>query len=122
MNRCAKSAMTAPSQTRRRSEMSKEKTYGLRGHTLAQIIAKSETDGPGFPPWRVDTVHDLAVALEQAEAKLKEVRGDTARLNWIDQNMDCTLHGPGLSVSLVEIGNRETLRQAIDRAIADREG
>jgi len=56
------------------------------------------------------------------EAGLEEVQRDTERINWIDQNMDCTLHGPGLSVSLVEIGNRETLRQAIDRAIADREG
>ena len=47
---------------------------------------------------------------------------DTARLDWIDKQMDCDLAGHGLHVSQVNIEDNQTLRQAIDAARAGGEG
>jgi len=51
--------------------------------------------------------------------RLKAYSDDSRRIDWIDRNMDCDLSGPGLHISSVEIGDEETLRQAIDRVAAE---
>ena len=56
--------------------------------------------------------------LKESHLKTEEWRdkanNDSDRLDWIDKNMDCTLSGNGLHISSLEIGDDQTLRQAID--------
>lgn len=70
-----------------------------------------------------DEIADLKlelVCLQKENDRLRsQVSDDTKRIDWIDRNMDCDLSGPGLHVSSVEIGDTETLRQAIDRVAAE---
>lgn len=53
------------------------------------------------------------------KAELEAAKEDSKRLNWIDRYMDCTLAGPGLHISRVEIGDDQTLREAIDEAMKE---
>ena len=53
-----------------------------------------------------------------SQEQLKGWMEDSARLDWIDRNMDCDLSGHGLHVRLVDQEDDQTLRDAIDDAIS----
>ncbi len=61
-------------------------------------------------------IETLISEVEQLQIENKESKEDTDRIDWIDRHMDCDLAGPGLHVSLVDINNDQTLREAIDEA------
>jgi hypothetical protein len=54
--------------------------------------------------------------VDSLRGQLAEAAKDTARIDWIDRNMDCDIAGEGLHVSLVDIDDDQTLREAIDEA------
>ena len=60
--------------------------------------------------------YEVVEYMNTLEAELRTLREDKERLDWIDQNMDCDLAGPGLHVRSVDTGDDQTLREAIDAA------
>ena len=65
--------------------------------------------------WKLDM--PLSEAVAEINAAMRDDTADTDRIDWIDQNMDCDMAGAGLHISMVEIEDHQTLRQAIDEAM-----